>query len=693
MICDLELFQPAYSSRPGPVCECGERIFRTSLHGKYIYDEPLSSVDLLRISSCHPPVPNLLPSCSSVERTAQIDVALGRTEICFMEAPDTPSTVEPLQPAFTSRPGPVRESVEGVFQTTIDGKYEPGVNASSTDPLSVFSRSLYVYYQNVGGVNTCIDDYRLACADDCYDIIALSETWLNENTISVLGYGSNYEIFRTDRSSHNSSKSIGGGVLIAVHRRLKAQLVESTPGRCVEQVWVRVQLADFSLFICVIYIPPDRCRDVSLITSHIESLHEIASNQALPIDEILVVGDFNFPSLNWCATSDEFLFADPALSAFHAGITTLLDGYNLNLLRQFNHIVNENGRMLDLCFSSKTDIAPNICVAPSPLVKCVRHHPPLHIVLETKRLPHDSAPSSIISYNFNRADYNSMTAFLMSIDWDDILDNDDVNAAVQTFSNVLIYAIDYFVPKRSVRHSKHPPWLTAELKHLKTSKRAALTRYSKYGGYVLRNNYIQINKLYKKTVKRCHANYLKKVQHRIKSNPKAFWKHVNEQRKEFGLPSLMRFGERTGSSTQEICQLFSEQFARVFSTETLSPQQIERAAINVPVSNCFLHSIDIDVNSVQKTIAGLKSSSSAGPDGIPAVILKKCSAGIISPLYRLFRTSFTTAVFPDLWKASFMYPVYKKGDKSDMNNYRVPVVEASSPRYGPPANNAKFKLP
>ncbi|XP_058449231.1 uncharacterized protein LOC131429197 [Malaya genurostris] len=535
-----------------------------------------------------------------------------------MEAPDTFPTVELLQPAVISRPGPVSGNAEGVFQTISDGKYNSVSNDSGVDSLPVVcsypshdqsSQPLHLYYQNVGGMNMHITDYLLACSDDCFDIIALSETWLSDCTLSVQGFGSNYEVFRTDRSPLNNSKTIGGGVLIAVHRRLKAQLIETASGKCVEQVWVRLKLVNFSLYLCVIYLPPDRCRDLPLIDAHIQSLQEITSTHVLPVDEILIVGDFNFSSIKWQTSSGGFFFPDPALSTFHIGITTMLDGYNLNLLRQSNPVVNENNRMLDLCFSSREDVAPKISASPFPLVNSVRHHPPLHIVLDSNRLQNACIPTDIICYNFSRTDYTNMTDFLTQIDWDEVLDNDDVNAAVQTFSNVMSYAIDYYVPKRSRRQTRHPPWLTAEARHLKTTKRAALKRYSKHGGFSLRNHYVQINQLYKKTVKRCHANYL-------------------------------------------------------------NNQQIAAAALNVPLSNNSLNCINIDEDSIRTAIVGMKASNSPGPDGIPAVILKKCSRGVIAPLCKLFRMSLATEVFPNLWKASFMFPVHKKGDKKDINNYR-----------------------
>lgn len=184
--------------------------------------------------------------------------------------------------SYHSRSSPVVEDRIGVSQLSGPGKYRNNINLASPDgppPFRIRHRSeLHIYYQNVGGINTCINDFLLACSDGCYDIIALAETWLDDRTLSSQACGSNYDVFRTDRNQLNSTKSIGGGVLIAIHRRLKAQLIEEIEWSCTEQVWVSIKLDEKMLYFCVVYIPPDRTRDVALINAH-----EQPYQQSLPV--------------------------------------------------------------------------------------------------------------------------------------------------------------------------------------------------------------------------------------------------------------------------------------------------------------------------------------------------------------------------------------------------------------------------
>ena len=81
---------------------------------------------------------------------------------------------------------------------------------------------LTVYYQHVGGMNTSLSEYSLACSDDVYDLYAFTETWLSDLTLSKQIFSSNYTVYRQDRSPLNSSKRSGGGVLLALRSCYKS---------------------------------------------------------------------------------------------------------------------------------------------------------------------------------------------------------------------------------------------------------------------------------------------------------------------------------------------------------------------------------------------------------------------------------------------------------------------------------------
>jgi hypothetical protein len=73
---------------------------------------------------------------------------------------------------------------------------------------------------------------------------------------------------------------------------------------------------------------------------------------------------------------------------------------------------------------------------------------------------------------------------------------------------------------------------------------------------------------------------------------------------------------------------------------------------------------------IKKIITELKSTNSCGYDELTIKILKVTSPFILSPLTYIRNRMLTTATFPDRLKFPEIKPIYKKGDKTLISNYR-----------------------
>ena len=693
----VEPFPPAINSRPGPACECGETSFQSLTNGKYDYYCSLPSSDALQASSSFitdllledvPPDDLLcLPASSLTSRqpntaSTSFNATPGRLDFSPMEVPDLP-TVESLQSAHISRPGPTCGRSERDFQNVKSGKCDSVYVNATVDSHLISSQSelqhdnlavlyydnVHVYYQNVGGMNTSIQDYLVACADSSYELIVLTETWLDDRTRSQQIFGPNYDVFRCDRSANNSRKTTGGGVLIAVHRKFNASLLVHNNWLPVEQVWVSLKLTDRTLFLCAVYFPPDRVRDPTYLNAHMASVNEVSS-RASAIDEVVILGDFNLPGIKWCDRGNGYLFADSGSSLISSITQELLDCYSTATIQQFNSTSNENGRCLDLCFASVRSEAPESMPAPSPLVKVVLHHPALLVTIPNAVSIDTNCTPVPVWYDFSRADYDIINSDLNSIDWEAVLDKDDASAAAMTFSHIVNYIIDRHVPKKTMSTQQRAPWINATLRRLKTKRKAALRMFSKYKTQPLRNHYLSINKRYKTLSRHRFRSYLRNIECRLKRNPKSFWRYVGEQRKDDGFPSTMYLGNATANDVDQICQLFSRKFSSVFVNESLGRADVSTAVNSVPDLGRSLTHLTFDDTVISGAASKLKSSCSAGPDGIPSIFIKKCIDALCYPIGHLFNLSVTSGVFPSVWKAAYMFPIHKKGNKRDVDNYR-----------------------
>jgi hypothetical protein len=73
---------------------------------------------------------------------------------------------------------------------------------------------------------------------------------------------------------------------------------------------------------------------------------------------------------------------------------------------------------------------------------------------------------------------------------------------------------------------------------------------------------------------------------------------------------------------------------------------------------------------VERIIISLQSKSSHGYNEISTKILKVSAPFISSPLNYICNESLSTGIFPTCLKFSMIKPLYKKGDKNNMANYR-----------------------
>ena len=78
----------------------------------------------------------------------------------------------------------------------------------------------------------------------------------------------------------------------------------------------------------------------------------------------------------------------------------------------------------------------------------------------------------------------------------------------------------------------------------------------------------------------------------------------------------------------------------------------------------------VTTKEVKEIIKSLPWKSSSGYDEIPLRILKISMPYIISPLTYLSNKSISKGSFPTRLKYSQITPIYKKGNNSQLNNYR-----------------------
>ena len=83
-----------------------------------------------------------------------------------------------------------------------------------------------------------------------------------------------------------------------------------------------------------------------------------------------------------------------------------------------------------------------------------------------------------------------------------------------------------------------------------------------------------------------------------------------------------------------------------------------------------MNNIHLDREDIVEAIDQLCPNSSAGPDGVPAVLLKKRKRSLADPLEILFRNFLENGAIPTILKEAFVIPVHKGGRRSTPSNFQ-----------------------
>lgn len=210
------------------------------------------------------------------------------------------------------------------------------------------SNNLMFYYQNIRGINTKLDVFNQNITLVDYDIIVLSETWLNnEVNDSELGLLSKYTIFRCDRGSIIGNNIRGGCVLIAIKSHFhRCQL--NLQNNNIEQLFINLSLGSFTLVIGAVYIPPHS--NVNTYNDHTNTVNNLLNQHSNA--NIILFGDYNLLCIQWSLVNNKIV---PHLSQFNKLSGTTLANFSYLNLKQFN-LVKNNNSILDLILSNYNNI-------------------------------------------------------------------------------------------------------------------------------------------------------------------------------------------------------------------------------------------------------------------------------------------------------------------------------------------------
>ena len=240
------------------------------------------------------------------------------------------------------------------------------------------------------------------------DLFFLTETWLTNKVNDATVCPFNYNIYRSDRSSR------GGGVAILFKNSLKVIKVKndsiSTSNINFEYLCVDVILKKIKLRFCCVYLPPLSARCALTVQNVIKMIKMVFPKEC----SFYVLGDFNMPNIDWRIPSTDF----------NKPHECFLDFCTDNFLTQIiENPTHKNGNILDLIICNHFGLDRIISHSTNfPLTNTCDHNLlSLKIKIENKIVP----IAKEVSYDYKKADFESINDFLSKINWTSLFKNSE----------------------------------------------------------------------------------------------------------------------------------------------------------------------------------------------------------------------------------------------------------------------------
>lgn len=241
-------------------------------------------------------------------------------------------------------------------------------------------------------------------------VVVFTETWLNYTFFNSEILSNKYNIYRRDRGTIET----GGGVLIAVSSILSSEVLLIDSSANIEFIAVLIKLKRKKIFLTCSYIPP--LSPQSLYDKHAESI-KFVLRSANPDDLVIVLGDFNLPSIYWkFLPEDKYFVPSKSIMKCEGLFNNLFD---LSLF-QLNGILNDNFKLLDLIFVNET--AECSVKRTNPISSPEdRHHPTIEININIPSELVAPVKSCDMVFCFAQSNYYMLNELLNDINWHNLL--------------------------------------------------------------------------------------------------------------------------------------------------------------------------------------------------------------------------------------------------------------------------------
>ena len=453
-----------------------------------------------------------------------------------------------------------------------------------------------VVHLNCRSVLNKIDEMRYQY--EGIDILACSETWLNDQIMDHMIEIRGMDFFRWDRQngiSNGVSKTRGGGVSCYINKKLQLDchvMPNLTLTTCdIELLTLRcVHSYGKVLHIMTLYRPPD-----GSIESFFEILNHLIDDNSLDQKELWILGDYNIDFLKRSENNTKKLFEFLRTNGLkqYISVPTRLSGFSRSCI--------------DLIVSN---ISENLVVSSGTLVDAISDHLPVFMCIKKQR--NISEFQKIKGRTYRNYDKTTLQNLVKNTDWDDFYELENPIDLWNFILKTIEQHINIMCPIKFMRfRTNSPPWITQEvieaINDRNSQYRQAKTSMDPVD---LKNAHLARNRT-NKLLYASKADYIKDTLDLYKDDPKKFWRILNSNllKGQTGSSDItFNTGNDVYTNIADSCEYMNDHFAGVGRRLYSQCNNDEEIVFNV--DDIFKVVKDIDVH------------KGSGIEYLPSFILK-----------------------------------------------------------------------
>jgi len=497
------------------------------------------------------------------------------------------------------------------------------------------------------------------------EIICLQEIWqIIDPSLFPLA---NYQTLEI-----NTRKNArGGGVGIFVKNDIVYKVLSQYSifqERIFESLFIEITNdSNQKIVIGSVYRPGTKCPGLNFteqFAQFSDTLSNILSDLSSNYEKVYIFGDLNLDLLKINENKFVSEYVDTLFSFGFLQIVTKPTRVSANSATLIDHVLtnslNETFESFLLCWQISD------------------HLPLIHNLTFKKSKPKHP---KIKSRNFSIENVERFKRSLSNYKWDHVVTENCPQTAYTNFSNTLNNLIDTFFPESNIKFNsnvhKLEPWMTIGIL---TSRRKKATLYKMQLKNPSQHNhdiYKKFRNLYNIVVRTAKKSFLHSQIESNSKNLRKTWQILsNAIRKPTGKKVNCASLNINGVNTNDPA-LMADSFNKFFSTaainvvSSINPSK-KSATENIAHNNKVfsLSNAPVTISEILEATKLLQDKKTPDHNGISSNFLKKIIFNIARPLHHIFRISFEQGIVPTQLKIAKVIPIFKNGDRCNMDNYR-----------------------